>query len=305
MKKKLISLMLVFCTLFITSIVSAKELSKDDIPNNSYVIGTHLFTRETSGDYKGTLTVQYIMLAAKTINSNSIIDMSIYYKNARGKWVDPLTGEDVKMEENIEIRYENTSFDMTGITLQTNCEYNTTSTSGSTVVNCSFYFDKYFEETYEIYEKNGDDYKYIDYGYIKNFGTIGKSAHVDFPLDKKTYVAKAYTTDINNNKIYSNYSNEVVINSSSLPLPTLISNCSNNECTLRINVDAYYEIYEKNGSNYTLVGSGNVVDNQQAGKSVYVNLLSEQKTYVARTYVEKDNSKIYSGYSNEVVLKLS
>lgn len=110
MKKKLISLMLVFCTLFITSIVSAKELSKDDIPNNSYVIGTHLFTRETSGDYKGTLTVQYIMLASQTINSNNISDMTIYYKNARGKWVNPLTNESINISNNINIEYKNSSF---------------------------------------------------------------------------------------------------------------------------------------------------------------------------------------------------
>ena len=78
MKKKIISLLLVLSAFLITSGVSAKEMSKDDIKPGTYMIGTHLFTRVTAGEYDGTLTVRYIMLAARTINSANIDDMIIY-----------------------------------------------------------------------------------------------------------------------------------------------------------------------------------------------------------------------------------
>ena len=107
MKKKIISLLLVLSAFLITSGVSAKEMSKDDVPNGTYMIGTHLFTRETVGDYNGTLTVRYIMLAARTINSTNINDMIIYLKNSRGKWVNAVTNEEVTVPDKVDIEYKN------------------------------------------------------------------------------------------------------------------------------------------------------------------------------------------------------
>ena len=107
MKKKIISLLLVLSAFLITSGVSAKEMSKDDVPKGTYMIGTHLFTRETVGDYNGTLTVRYIMLAARTINSTNINDMIIYLKNSRGKWVNAVTNEEVTVPDKVDIEYKN------------------------------------------------------------------------------------------------------------------------------------------------------------------------------------------------------
>ena len=107
MKKKIISLLLVLSAFLITSGVSAKEMSKDDIKPGTYMIGTHLFTRVTAGEYDGTLTVRYIMLAARTINSTNINDMIIYLKNSRGKWVNAVTNEEVTVPDKVDIEYKN------------------------------------------------------------------------------------------------------------------------------------------------------------------------------------------------------
>ena len=59
-----------------------------------------------------------------------------------------------------------------------------------------------------------------------------------------------------------------------------------------------WELYEKIGTNYNLVESQPVLNNIK----VIVDA-GESKTYVARAYkLNKNGVKIYSGYSNELVL---
>ena len=77
--------------------VKAVEVKVEDIANSTYVIGTHMFTREGSEYYDGVLTTDYIMLASQTINSNKLEDMIIYYKNPRGKWIDVLKNKNVEI----------------------------------------------------------------------------------------------------------------------------------------------------------------------------------------------------------------
>ena len=109
MKKKIISLLLVLSAFFITSSVSAKEIYTNDIPRGSYIIGTHLFTRdENVGNYDGTLKVQHIMLAARTISGDGIDNMTIYFKTSRGIWMSAITEKEVAMSNIINIEYKNT-----------------------------------------------------------------------------------------------------------------------------------------------------------------------------------------------------
>lgn len=89
------------------SSVSAREIKAEDIDRNTYVIGTHMFTRETNDNYNGQLTIKLIMLAAKTIESDNIDDMVIYYKNAKGKWIDGVSGEELTVPETFEISHIN------------------------------------------------------------------------------------------------------------------------------------------------------------------------------------------------------
>ncbi len=100
MKKRLLYLTFFLSLLGLcTVIVEAKEVAAKDVEGNSYVIGTHIFTGNT------TLTTSHIMLAAKTTESNNIEDMVIYYKTPRGSWINGATGESLTAPENFNINY--------------------------------------------------------------------------------------------------------------------------------------------------------------------------------------------------------
>ena len=108
MKKKIISVFVLVATLvglFVFSqVTTANTNFGEEIPNNSYVIGTHLFTSDAM------LTTEDIMLAAKTIENNSTKDMIIYYKTPRGKWVNGLTGEEITLSSEFYLEYINGVF---------------------------------------------------------------------------------------------------------------------------------------------------------------------------------------------------
>ena len=110
MRKKSIyfSIIIILLALSIKN-VYAYSYRTEDIPNNSYVIGTHLFTRkDLNENYDGTLRTKHIMLAARSIIGTDLDDMIIYSKDPRGNWYDELADQLVKMGEEIEIEYINT-----------------------------------------------------------------------------------------------------------------------------------------------------------------------------------------------------
>jgi hypothetical protein len=61
-------------------LVFAKTYSQEEIEKGSYVIDTYLFNKDKTDNYNGTLTTPMIILASKSIKSNSLNDMVIYYK---------------------------------------------------------------------------------------------------------------------------------------------------------------------------------------------------------------------------------
>ena len=103
--KNLLLFSLVF--IFGLNIVNASELNSSDVGKNTYIIGTHMFTRNTNENYNGQLTTKLIMLASKTIEGNTLDDMIIYYKNARGNWIDGISGNVITVPESFEIDYVN------------------------------------------------------------------------------------------------------------------------------------------------------------------------------------------------------
>ena len=107
--KKIIYGIIVLIVMFAID-VQAQEVPLSHISNGSYLIGKYNFTRDKTENYNGTLTVQHIMLAAKTIESDDIEDMKIYYKNSRGTWVDPITNKTIssnKLPEVFSVEYLN------------------------------------------------------------------------------------------------------------------------------------------------------------------------------------------------------
>ena len=82
-----------------------QELDKGDIYPSTYVIGDYIYTRNSNKkyNYDGKLTTQRIMLASKTLKSDKEEDMIIYYKTARGIWIDALTGHEVTPTQKLNI----------------------------------------------------------------------------------------------------------------------------------------------------------------------------------------------------------
>ena len=103
MKKTKYYIMTFLTTFLLCFTVNASTTTYEDIPNNSYIIGTHLFTSNIS------LTTRHIMLGSKTINGSTLDDMQILYKNPRGRLVDGLTGNAETMNSTYLIDYEDST----------------------------------------------------------------------------------------------------------------------------------------------------------------------------------------------------
>lgn len=108
MKKLNLLFTALICALaFTTMDVNAIEIERDSIETSTYIIGTHMFTRDSIGEYKGQLTTSYVMVASRTLQGQDLSEMVIYYKSAKGTWLNALTNDVVVLPEYIEIEYEN------------------------------------------------------------------------------------------------------------------------------------------------------------------------------------------------------
>ena len=177
--------------------------------------------------------------------------------------------------------------------------------------------DSYTAEGYEVYEKVGTTYKYIGKGSIGGAAVISIEAGTS-----KTLVSRVYKYDSSNQKIYSEYSNELVLDCR-LKKPVLVNPYANANGYVGYengyyvfdlglsnwNTDYYdkssgsntaagYEVYEKVGTTYKYIGKGSI-----GGAAVISIEAGTSKTLVARVYkYDSSNQKIYSEYSNELVL---
>ena len=107
---KIVNKILLGIGLFITiPCVKAETISLDEVPLQTYVIGNYMFTRDKTENYDGQLKIEYIMLAAKSIDGNTLDDMVIYFKTARGKWVDGVSGTSITPPSTFEITNSNLS----------------------------------------------------------------------------------------------------------------------------------------------------------------------------------------------------
>ena len=152
---------------------------------------------------------------------------------------------------------------------------------------------------WELYEKVGNTYNQLS----------GHDVETDIG-ETKIYVARAYAYNKENVKIYSGYSNEYKVDNSKVETPTLTPGHGSADdiftyVGFSIGLEGHYatkenmdnidgwELYEKVGNTYIKLNSHNVEVRNE-----------ETKIYVARAYAyNKENVKIYSGYSNEYILK--
>ena len=160
---------------------------------------------------------------------------------------------------------------------------------------------------WELYEKTESGYALLYSGANYNYEmTLNFSG-------SKTLVARVYVEIEDGAKIYSDYSDELVLMGNTLETPTLIHDPSDlSGAHLSMLVEGYYasgsdalkeisgwELYEKTENGYALLHDGT---------SYTFNVSMEQgttKTFVSRVYLNKeDGTKIYSEYSNEVVVTI-
>ena len=333
MKKKLSYFLILLLLVGIGKInnIAANEINTSDISNSTYIIGKHMFTRETNDEYNGKLSTNYIMLAAKTITSDNLEDMIIYYKNARGTWINALTSEAIDAPEKFDIEYKNNE----PYLLKPELINQTVISCGVGQPDCPAYvplldedgmygYDLHVSDKnsittyYEIYEVKGSVYELVASGEEHNPEEYMMMVE---PGEKKVYISRVYVIKANGGKAYSDYSNEVVIDHSTYETPTLL-NVTETSCgvdcpalvpTLTDGVYNYdlgikdqnrsftgYEIYEKNGTSYTKIGEGKIHSPEAIAVEIEP---GEKKVYVARIYAQKPSGyKVYSDYSNEVVI---
>lgn len=125
MKKKLCALTLFASMLLLghCNDVQAAEIKASDVPNNTYIIGTHMFSEEV------VLTTKHIMLGATTIESDKLSDMTIYYKTPRGAWIDGLSGDTVTVPTNFDVDYIDTVLQVTNPVISSSEEVSDTDDS--------------------------------------------------------------------------------------------------------------------------------------------------------------------------------
>lgn len=328
MKKKFIYYIFsVFAFCFLLTNVEAETINKDDVPNSTYVIGTHMFTRDTNDVYNGQLTTKLIMLASKTIEGDNLDDMIIYYKNARGKWIDALSGNAVTTSDSFEVEYVDTKMKIatpkiakvdTTVSSDNNAKVGTLHIENvdfSKIKRLNIYYATKADGEYSIIKTaEGEDLK-------------SEIALPDVPLGSHYYFkVNVFVKDTDNNG-YSDYSNVVDIDNSilvpKLRCNTYVYSQLNQMQDGYISIENYRDFY-LNESEATYKVSGveiyeTFINNN--GKKIYnlvttinpdsfygnvFNFSDNNLTYVARAYViNASGEKIYSDYSNEVEFDVS
>ena len=248
-------------TLFNTN-VYAKNMTPDEIKGSSYVIGSHVFTREINENtgYKGRLTTDLIMLAAQTIESNDLDSMIIYYKTASGMWINGLTGLPIDVPGSFNIDYNNMQLEEINSTVEVpkapilvldgpllmddetdmmlyqlnifidDIDYKLNKVDG---VELSMLDYKSHIISQDLkYNENFDVITTVQNNYTGNDLIIGKQYHSDFitientPNGNYTINARAYVLDGNNKKTYSDWVS-IKLHEDGIEKVQLFNDCTN------------------------------------------------------------------------------
>ena len=230
-------------------VIECEAVSKDNIPSSSYVIGKHVFTRNSNANYGGQLTTQLIMMASKTIGSYSIDAMQIFYKNPRGNWINGITGASISVPNEFDVCFTDNqlSFDpqLGDPTIQTlgdsswdyipSYEYlgdgisNYPYTISGVEINYSVLGS---DETYVTYDYS--PYMYMDENTVEYYFSVPVPVGYYYTYNIRTFI------EIYGTRVYSNYSNDLS-RDYTLPTPTiepLLGDCDGDECLLG---DTYFE----------------------------------------------------------------
>lgn len=324
MKKKIIyAIAFLLLSLFINAVeVNAAIVVTEDIPSRTYIIGTHMFTREGSSSYDGTLTTKYIMLASKTITGEAIDDMVIYYKNARGVWVDVLTNTEVEMPNTVEVEYKDNERALPRPTLNVFNRHIIESTGASNdemEFDISLDFDDTIgldssslrAEICEVEFDASDNYTYLSCTPVDPYGSITKRTVLGFD---RSYIGRLYSEyEQGRDSISKTVVAEIPVPEYRIGLKTLSDDETKYDydmsfpfmeeyATGDINSGDYtidgIEIYTYDGdsNNYTFYKNGTI-----AGSTTISVPVDQRVKFAVRAYINSElhpGEKLYSEYSN-------
>ncbi|MBR5227401.1 MAG: hypothetical protein IKV94_02035 [Clostridia bacterium] len=307
MKKIILSLIVVLSIVMVSSSLFASEIVQaSNIPNGTYIIGTHSFNRGSGVDYDGTLTLKHIMKAAKTIEGDDLDDMVIYYKNGRGKWVDPMTDQEItssKVPTEFEILYENNAVYIKEPEIEIKGWYK------ETVVYISHASD--VERCVLEYSVNGNNYYVVDSELVHLFGAgmgkIDRVHNLSEYTQNVSFRAKVSKLDSEGNEIYSEYSKVVtyVVKGDMSKEDITAIGLPDNDHAVVVNSDYTVEIEQKAGEEqFKLMDKTKYQENAygvpgvtRCPTNMEIGIVYE---YRARIVVEKENETIYSAYTEPI-----
>lgn len=258
-----IKYLLAFAILFVVGLVNvdAKEMNSVDIPNNSYVIGTHIFTQDTI------LTTKHIMLASKTVKDNSLDDMIIYYKTPRGAWIDGLSGESVNVPNSFEIKYIDLELVITFSTPVIEMHalgYGGSADTVYQIINT----DKLQGDGFEIYYSESEDGQYELLKTVKNEDYATEESWFPVSGGKHYYIKIRFYIYVGAEDIYSDYSNIVEINNVSVNVDASVCTPLNGEISYELGTEyncdpgdgteRTFYVLEENGDNVLLIMDRNI-----------------------------------------------
>lgn len=338
MRKRFLIMM---CFVFILTCINVKAsiVEPEEIDNNAYVIGTHLFTREKIDDYNGQLTTKLIMLASVTIESEDISDMIIYYKNPRGQWLDALTGQPITdLPANFELVFKNTKVyvDKPKLALKSYFTNDPTLTTKykeeeglyeqvvevSNIATYDYDMGGIEDLYYDLFEVVGEDeYEKVNESTLRIDETVTLKTE---PGTIRKFVAKTYLDIGNDEKVNSSYSKEFKVDNVNYDKPEikLISrdfDVENKFYTYSISVDdeswycerssktcygklPYYDVYVKNANGEPQLVP---IENEEKRSVLDEALVKVDPGKIAKVVVKKyaydtNGEKVYSTYSDEV-----
>lgn len=215
MKKKIIYYIFsIFAFCLLLTNVEAETVNKDDVPNSTYIIGTHMFTRNTNDVYEGQLTTKLIMMASKTIEGDSLDDMIIYYKNARGKWIDALSGTVIEVPNSFNIKYQDTKVKILTPTISLGSGIGADAEGN---ISRGLRLDNINVDSLagaEVYFSEEENGQYIlgKTVLVTDFYNINEVPSLEVPYGKHYYFKIRTFKTYENETVYSDYSNIVDIN---------------------------------------------------------------------------------------------
>lgn len=278
-KIAIIALTLISSFFIVKADAYAKEMTPDEIPASSYVIGKYVFTREKNEEtgYNGALTTNLLMLASKSIESDNLEDMKVYYKLGSGTWIEGATGEELTPPESFNVDYIDLQKEETVVPVEKpatpilNAEdspfdfrYNKSNNNREEFsYNMLIFLDAFEENAIKIdgieivhNDNSAITREEIEISDLKTI-TIGSSNTDKLTTGRRYYYAvktffntpsghytisvRAYTKDNNENKVYSDYAYYNANVETNLPPVEIINNYSNPKY---IAEDGNYYVYK-------------------------------------------------------------